>query len=87
MAKAVKAVATAKPVESKLEFIGKAWKNTSRGGKEFIKITLNNKLEDSYTIGAGAVLMLFNNEKRTGINPNTSKEYRDADYSLAIELA
>jgi len=74
--------------QNKREFIGKAWvniveKDGPHKGKEYINVTLDNSV-DEVTISKGARLLLWPNDKRTGVNENTGKDYQDADYRVSL---
>lgn len=70
-------------------YIGRAWKNEvqkegKNKGKKFIRLTLDNRI-DEVTIKKGQTLLIWpNDNRREGINPKTGKEYRDADFNVQI---
>lgn len=74
--------------QTKREFIGKGWLNTvekegPHKGTQYINVTLDNNV-DEVVVSKGSRLLLWPNEKREGINPNTNEEYQDADYRVSL---
>lgn len=70
--------------EKKVVFIGKAWKNTTKNGKEYVSLSIDRGME--LTFHPGDAIELWPNSKRTGINPRTNKEYQDADFRASIRI-
>jgi len=67
--------------------VGNAWTHTDAKGRVYINITISQDFEGKLVLVAGSALTLKAHTKRTGINPNTGKEYRDSDYMLTYEPA
>lgn len=67
--------------------VGNGWKHTDKNGREYINITINGNLDKKIVLAAGSALTLKSHTKRTGTNPKTGKEFKDADYFLTVELA
>ena len=73
----------------KLLNIGKAWINekmNEAGTSPKLTIRLDQDLGINIKISANTEILLFDNEKRTTVNPETGKPFQDADYRVAIPL-
>ena len=73
--------------ESNRAFVGRAWKNTSKSGIEYLNISFDQNMEVTikdtktgiaYEIPANANIQMFANNKREG--------KKDADYRLSFQV-
>lgn len=82
-------------VQKQTKIIGRAWKNVvppantegvpnKHAGTEYITFKLNRGV--SITIDDRDRLTLWPNDKRTGINARTGKEFVDADFSIGMQV-
>ena len=66
--------------KDKLISVGRAWKNTSKAGNEFLRLSIDQKIDgkafSAITLKAGDQLLLTLNKKREG--------KKDADFRLSI---
>ena len=73
----VKKVESASVVKSTLNFIGRAWKNTTKDGREFMRLTIDRGIQVS-----------LNGEDRIELWPNTKRDgKKDADFRASIRTA
>ncbi len=69
-------VASTQQSATKPVYIGKAWKNTSKNGKEFMRLTINRGM--ALKFNAGDRMELWPNKKREG--------KQDADFQVLIRV-
>ena len=69
--------------------VGNAWLNTDKNGRKYINASINESFGDELVLVAGSAFTLKERTtpKRSGINPKTGKEFRDADYMITVEAA
>jgi uncharacterized protein (DUF736 family) len=61
---------------NKIVFIGKAWNNVTKGGKEYMRLTIDRTL--NLALHGGDSIELWPNKKREGM--------KDADFRASIRI-